>query len=793
MKFKLTLLVLLLATLLSCANNPPPAENLPTAAATVAATNTPPPTAEAGGGDAPTATAEPPAVNEDGLLPEEEAEVAALLDELINPPTSAIPAPVDLQGAAAGEIFGDSEYVRLLTFEGLAVPLCLQGNRVEEGAFLGGAVFMAECRNVTNQYWRATREDSGYYTLQTLAHEGDNTCLEGNVRSEIATLGGAAFLDGCSAVSGQDWKFVDRGDGTYRMQTQFLEPENLCFDGNIVDPGSVLQGASYMTDCAEVPGQIWIVEPVFDTSAAVEAAPVAVIDTRVIEPVVIPAEENTRLVQIGTADGLCLEGRATPYGEPADGPVALVDCSDAPSLLWQFVTTADPAYYTLQTLASQEALKCLDSNSDVAGAPFDGAPYINDCSGGASQNWRIVITAAESARIQSQASLAANRCLTVSVDNLVSMETCQVGDSQAWAFAQSELPIAYVPEGGPRMVAPDDLVAAGSVSGAALNALTGAALAGVEVCLQGTDQCTTTDAAGSFSFSDVPAGEVALAGSLAGYLDATATASVAAGETATRNVVLSPELTVGGASVRVILTWETAGDVDANLRVPGDAQNAPTYVFYDALGTATAFPFATLDKDDRVATGPETVTIEQQRSGTYAYIVRDYRGLNTLADATVQVYNASGLIAEFDGPSEPATLWHVFNLNGDTGEVQPVNAILTAFPDAADPVFEAGAVGGGAALCSDIPAPTGGGATVRFVNTSNVPQYVFRGAPGPDNAEAVEVVAGGFSDQAAAEGAEFAVYSQGRPWEADDSSVYYTTGYTVSAQATQCVTIEDGP
>ena len=899
MKLKLTLLVLLLATLLACSNRPQDV-NTPTAAATGAPTNTAQPTEEAGGGEVPEAPVE--TTGDSDLSEEEEAEVLAVLEELINPPASAIPAPVDLQGSEAAEIFADAEYVRLLTFEGLEVPLCLQGNRFEEGAFLNGAVFMAECRNVTDQFWRATLDDNGYYTLQTLAHEADGTCLEGNVRSDGSALGGAAFLDGCAAVTGQDWKFVDRGDGTYRMQTQFLEADNLCFDGNIVDSTSVLQGASYMNDCAEVPGQIWIIEPVFDTSTAVEGEPVEVIDTRVIEPIVIAEEENTFLIQILTADGLCLEGSATPAGDPAQSAVSLVACSEAPTLLWQFVTMPDPAYYTLQTLASQDALKCLDSNNDVAGAPFDGAPFINDCSGDAAQNWRLIVTEDETPRIQSEASLAGNECLTVAADNTVAMETCQVDGGQAWQFNQTAVPVVFVPEGGPRQVAPDDLLAAaaGTVTGQALNALTGGALAGAEVCLQEPYQCTTADDAGNFTFGDVPAGEVTLLGSLAGYLDATAAATVTAGEMATRNVVMSPEMSAGGESVRVILTWGTAGDLDSYLRVPGDGTSAAGYVDFNAQGSADSFPFATLDKDDITGTGPETVTIEQQRSGTYAYFVNDLRGGNSLADATVQVYSASGLIAEFTGPSEPAYIWHVFNLDGETGEVQPVDAMVTQIPDASDPGFDSDtgdSSDGGAeltSLCADVPASTdtdvmvrfantndqtlylyGSNAgnqleqvaviepgafhdqptaqyeywqifdteidgmdemerqthlwtaysvteeatqcadlysgisiadgvdacadiaalpdadvTVRFVNSSDSFQYAFLGgANGPQAQRVVNLRPGAYHDRPAAEGEAYQVYSQPRPWEADDPGVYQTAFHTTTAEVTQCVTV----
>jgi hypothetical protein len=767
MKLKLTILVLLLATLLACSNNRQTTNTPEATAAPTEQTDTPATaeTTETGGGEAPEAPVETTKGDDGDLTEAEEAEVQAVLDELINPPASAIPAPVDLQGAEAAEIFGEAEYVRLLTFEGLNVPLCLQGNRVAEGAFLNGAVFMAECRDVTGQLWRATREDSGYYTLQTLALEAENKCLEGNVRSDGSALGGAAFLDNCADVSGQNWKFVDRGDGTYRMQTQFLEAENLCFDGNIVDPRSVLQGASYMNDCAEVPGQIWIIEPVFDTADAVEAQPVDVIDTRIIEPIVIPEEENTFLFQIGAADGLCLEGSATPAGEPAQAAVALVACNEDPALLWQFVTTPDPAYYTLQTLASQDALKCLDGNVDMAGALFDGAPFINDCSGAATQNWRIIITADESPRIQSEASLAGNKCLTITADNLVTMETCQVDGGQAWEISQTAVPVAFVPEGGPRHVAPDDLLAAA------------ASLTGEEVSAPLDDANVR-----SVDVTSAPAATIDNTGVY--YRLQTLFLE-------DQNKCLEGGDGVGGAAFMDDCQnvsgqlWKIVPTDGPYYRLQTLFQEGENKCFEgNRLAAESVFEGGAFMNECEDVTGQLWKFIESEVEGYYRLQTEFLEGEN-------QCLEGNRLAPE----SVLAGRSFMDNCQNVTGQLWKLVPTDTAVSDTGDDTSGDSSDNGAdlASLCADVPASTDTDVMVRFANTNDQTLYLY-GSNANNQLEQVAVIEpGAFHDQPTAQYAYWQIFDT----EIDgldemERQTHLWTAYSVTEAATQCADLYSG-
>lgn len=61
----------------------------------------------------------------------------------------------------------------------------------------------------------AAADTDGYYRLQTQWLEGENKCFEGGMPDPARFLGGAAYMDDCQDLSGQLWKFVPNGDGYY--------------------------------------------------------------------------------------------------------------------------------------------------------------------------------------------------------------------------------------------------------------------------------------------------------------------------------------------------------------------------------------------------------------------------------------------------------------------------------------------------------------------------------------------------------------------------------------------------
>ena len=59
-------------------------------------------------------------------------------------------------------------------------------------------------------------------------------------------------MDDCSSVTGQNWKFVDNGNGLYRMQTELSEAANKCLDANAVYDGAVLGGQGTRGDAVGI-------------------------------------------------------------------------------------------------------------------------------------------------------------------------------------------------------------------------------------------------------------------------------------------------------------------------------------------------------------------------------------------------------------------------------------------------------------------------------------------------------------------------------------------------------------
>ncbi|MEM7336253.1 MAG: hypothetical protein AAF490_29500 [Chloroflexota bacterium] len=57
-------------------------------------------------------------------------------------------------------------------------------------------------------------------------------------------------------------------------------------------------------------------------------------------------------------------------------------------------------------------------------------------------------------------------------------------------------------------------------------------------------------------------------------------------------------------------------------------------------------------------------------------MVEIFAGGDSFTGANVKVYGPSGLIAEFDGPTEAGVkTWWVFDLNGDNDEISEVNTL----------------------------------------------------------------------------------------------------------------------
>ena len=142
-------------------------------------------------------------------------------------------------------------------------------------------------------------------------------------------------------------------------------------------------------------------------------------------------------------------------------------------------------------------------------------------------------------------------------------------------------------------------------------------------------------------------------------------------------IVLSPEL--DGQVARIVLQWGlNPRDLDSHLTGPTPS-GGRFHVFYSHTIENEA---AELDVDDTSSYGPETITIHRLIPGVYRYAVHDYTNRNAnpstglaQSGASVKVFMSDGREQTFTVPNAPGTVWTVFEIDGATGTVTPVNAM----------------------------------------------------------------------------------------------------------------------
>src|SRR5690606_12553162 len=106
-------------------------------------------------------------------------------------------------------------------------------------------------------------------------------------------------------------------------------------------------------------------------------------------------------------------------------------------------------------------------------------------------------------------------------------------------------------------------------------------------------------------------------------------------------------------------------------------------VYYNARGSSTAPPYATLDVDDTNGHGPETVTMFQFIEGTYHYFVYNYSNEANIitSNAVVTIYSEDGSSRTLEVPtSGTGRYWYVAKVDGSTGRYQIINRIQATEP-----------------------------------------------------------------------------------------------------------------
>jgi hypothetical protein len=260
----------------------------------------------------------------------------------------------------------------------------------------------------------------------------------------------------------------------------------------------------------------------------------------------------------------------------------------------------------------------------------------------------------------------------------------------------------------------------GDVSGTIVNALSGTGVEGLSVQLRPGINVTTgtvvagtaTLSNGSYSFSNLNAGQYTAQVGRTGYNTTYFTiVSIGGTTTGNQNATITPILST--QETRIILTWGfTPADLDSHMTGPlPDGTRFHMFFPYAEANLGSPWPtYVKLDLDDTMNYGPETTTIYQQVPGTYRFSVHDYTNLfstNSYAlsgsGAQVRVYQGSNLVASFNVPAnQAATLWTVFEMNGTT--ITPINTMSNVSdPDQVLSPSRAGSAGEDATLFWNLP------------------------------------------------------------------------------------------
>lgn len=120
----------------------------------------------------------------------------------------------------------------------------------------GGYAIQTGCDYNEAQYWRALpAADDSYFRLTTEATPG--LCLQA-LRGADGVSSGASMVP-CAEEPGQKWIFTDSGvEHHYRLHNTAGGAE-ACLEGNRVGPGAFLDGAAFLDRCSAASGQLWLV------------------------------------------------------------------------------------------------------------------------------------------------------------------------------------------------------------------------------------------------------------------------------------------------------------------------------------------------------------------------------------------------------------------------------------------------------------------------------------------------------------------------------------------------------
>lgn len=286
----------------------------------------------------------------------------------------------------------------------------------------------------------------------------------------------------------------------------------------------------------------------------------------------------------------------------------------------------------------------------------------------------------------------------------------EAGTYNVGIFAEGYQPFAYanlVVEAGDEPIYLDTAVLVdesedrATMSGYAINALTGSKISGVTVKFRpgwdrkvgalakiydtDTDAVTTTNSYGRYTV-DLMEGNYTAEFSKEGFVTGYANVVCFKDNSADQDCTLTPVMAEN--EYRIVLTWgENPWDLDSHLSGPIDDEDNRFHVLYSNRSASTYtedgyVTVAKLDHDDTNSYGPETITLIQLfDEGVYHYAVHDFTNRNStdstalsMSGAKIVVYHNNEAAKVYHVPvNKVGTVWNVFDIRD--GQIVPVNTM----------------------------------------------------------------------------------------------------------------------
>jgi hypothetical protein len=230
----------------------------------------------------------------------------------------------------------------------------------------------------------------------------------------------------------------------------------------------------------------------------------------------------------------------------------------------------------------------------------------------------------------------------------------------------------------------------GTLAGIVTDALTGLPISGALVRVDGESADATTGSNGRFVLTNIGSGARTVRTTASGYVMEVRTVTVIAGSTVEQAIALTTVRP--GGEITIVLTWGAQpSDLDAHLSGP-NRSGGRFHLFYANPAAPLPSPYASLDVDDLVSFGPETITIRRDPTtgnfvaGEYRYWVHNFSTTPEfdVSNGRVTVNSGGSQLDSFSVPGGAAGLdiWRVVNLNVDTAgnvTLTPVQSFAAGF------------------------------------------------------------------------------------------------------------------